>query len=252
MSEIRILPDTTALFRGAADELVRTAIEAVNARGVFQVALSGGSTPKGLFSLLVTDETLRQQMPWDKIHIWWSDERNVPPDDSDSNFKMADEALLKRAPIPAPNVHRMHAEYDDAFRTAEEYEAELRADFQTKEPAFPQFDLILLGMGNEGHTASLFPGTKALDETKRLVVANWVGKLFTWRITFTAPMINKARRVILLVAGDDKALALKGVLEGPHEPAQLPVQLIQPESGILLWLLDQKAGGQLQSSPPNP
>jgi 6-phosphogluconolactonase len=245
MPNIQILPDPQALYRAAANEFVARATDAVNARGLAHVALSGGSTPKGLFALLVSDDALRQQMPWDKIHFWWSDERHVPPDHPDSNFKMANDAMLSRALIPAHNIHRVRAELEDASQAALEYEQELRTAFQLDLPAFPQFDLILLGMGPDAHTASLFPGTRALNETTRLVVANWVGKLYTWRITFTAPLINAACVVLFLVAGDDKALPLKGVLEGPHEPLQLPAQLIQPENGSLLWLLVSKAASQL-------
>ena len=247
MAEIQVFSNLENLFRVAANDFIARAVAAVNARGVFHVALSGGSTPKGLFTLLVSDGALRQKIAWDKIHFWWSDERHVPPDHSDSNFKMANEALLSRVEIPPQHVHRVRAENPDASLSAHEYENELRAVFQMSAPAFPQFDLILLGMGNDGHTASLFPGTRALNETERLVVANWVGKFFTWRITFTAPFINAARGVMFLVAGEDKALPLKGVLEGPHEPAQLPAQLIQPMNGNLLWLLDEKAASQLRA-----
>lgn len=246
MSEIRVVADTQALYRAGAEEFVERAMEAVNARGVFHVALSGGSTPKSLYALLVNDESLRQQMPWDKVHIWWSDERHVPPDNPDSNYYMANEALLSRALIPAQNIHRVLAEHANASQAAIIYEYELRSVMQVGAPTFPQFDLILLGMGPDAHTASLFPGTKALSESARLVVSNWVGKFFTWRITFTAPFINAARSVMFLVAGDDKALALKGVLEGPYEPAQLPAQLIAPTDGNLIWLLDEKASAQLR------
>lgn len=245
MKEIRIVADLQGLARAAADEFLKHAQDAVNARGVFHVALSGGSTPKGLFTLLVSDDTLSQATPWDKTHFWWSDERHVPPEHPDSNFKLANDALLAHAPIPSQNIHRVHGENPDASQAALEYEHELRAEFP-ENTSFPQFDLILLGMGSDGHTASLFPGTKALNADRRLVVANWVGKLFTWRITFSPPLLNAARAVIFLVAGADKALPLKGVLEGPHEPFQLPAQLIEPTTGDLLWLLDQNAASELQ------
>lgn len=245
MPNLQILPDSPALYRAAAAEFVRAAQEAVSARGVFHVALSGGSTPKGLFSLLVSDETLRDEMPWGKTHFWWSDERHVPPDDPDSNFKMANDAMLARVSVLAQNIHRVRGELE-ASQAALEYEQALRAVFQADATPFPMFDLILLGMGADGHTASLFPGTLALSETSRLVVANWVGKLFTWRITFTAALINHARRVLFLVAGEDKAVPLQGVLEGPHEPLQLPAQLIQPVNGQLLWLVDAKAARLLK------
>ncbi len=244
MGEIRIFQDSQALAQGAANEFAAHTNEAVNARGIFHVALSGGSTPKGLFTLLAKDDALRQKIAWDKIHFWWSDERHVPPEHPDSNFKMANDALFSRVDVPPQNIHRVRAENPDASQAALDYENELRSMFETNAPAFPQFDLILLGMGNDGHTASLFPGTRALAETTRLVVANWVGKFYTWRITFTAPFINAARCVMFLVAGEDKALPLKGVLEGPHEPAQLPAQLIQPTGGNLIWLLDEKAASE--------
>lgn len=245
MAEIQIVPDASALYRAAAEEFVTQANDAVNTRGVFHVALSGGSTPKGMFALLATDETLRAQAPWDKIQFWWGDERYVPPTHADSNYRTADEALLSRVPIPTQNIHRVFTEQPDIQQAALEYENELRAVFDVAAPAFPRFDLIFLGMGDEGHTASLFPGTKALNEMNRLIVPNWIGKLYTWRLTFTAPFINSARCVVFLIAGNEKALALKGVLEGPHEPAQLPAQLIQPSDGRLVWLLDEKAASQL-------
>ncbi len=248
MKNLRIFKDSPELAHAAADEFVARAEDALNARGVFHVALSGGSTPSGLFTRLASDDTLRQRIAWEKIHFWWSDERHVPPDHPDSNFKMANDALGSRVEIPSQNIHRVRAENPDASQAALEYENELRAVFRVSAPAFPQFDLILLGMGNDGHTASLFPGTRALAETERLVVANWVGKFFTWRITFAASFINHARCVMFLVAGEDKALPLKGVLEGPREPAQLPAQLIQPTNGNLIWLLDEKAASQLKSN----
>ncbi len=247
MAEIQIFSDVQKLYWAAAEEFGARAQEAVTTRGIFHVALSGGSTPKGMFALLADGDALRQKIAWEKIHVWWSDERHVPPDHSDSNFKMANDALLSRVEIPTQNIHRVHAENSDASQAAFDYEKELRAILHVDAHALSQFDLILLGMGNDGHTASLFPGTKALNETERLVVANWVGKFFTWRITFTAPFINAARCVMFLVAGEDKALPLKGVLEGPREPAQLPAQLIQPTNGSLIWLLDEKAASQLRA-----
>lgn len=247
MTDTRTFPTLSDVSRAAADEFIVQAQNGITARGVFHVALSGGSTPKGLFTLLAKGDTLPQTIPWSQIQIWWSDERHVPPDHPDSNYKMAYEILLARAPIPPENIHRVRAELPDASHAARAYEQELRAVFDLAPPAFPIFDLILLGMGPDAHTASLFPGTKALNETTRLVVPNWVGKFFTWRITFTAPLINSARTVMFLVAGGDKALPLKGVLEGPHEPEQMPAQLIQPTDGKLIWLLDAQAAAQLNS-----
>lgn len=245
MSQVRVMADAASLHRAAAGEFIRRARAAVQTRGVFHVALSGGSTPKGMFTLLVTEELLFRQVPWEQTHFWWSDERHVPPDHPDSNYKMASDAMLARAPVPPENIHRVHSEYSDPAKAAQEYREELRRVLASNLPVLPQFELILLGMGPDGHTASLFPGTKALDESSSPVVANWVGKFYAWRITFTAPLINRASAVLFLVTGQDKSLALKGVLEGPIEPHQLPAQLVHPASGELLWLVDQMAAAQL-------
>jgi len=245
LPEIRILTDLNAITRRAAQEFLQAATSAVAQSGVFNVALTGGSTPKPLYALLAGDPALRSQIPWDKMRVYFGDERNVGPDHPYSNYRMANEAMLSRVPLKAEQIFRMKGEYNDTARAAQEYEQTLRGSLKIGEGQFPRFDLILLGMGNEGHTASLFPGTKALHETKRMVVGNWVGKLFTNRITLTAPAINNAANILFMVAGADKAPALKGVLEGPHEPEQLPAQMIEPKSGKLLWLLDATAGGML-------
>jgi 6-phosphogluconolactonase len=237
--EIRIVPSAEALFQAAAGEFVQAAEESVRAKGSFAVALSGGSTPKGLYSLLAGDPNLRARTPWDKTYFFWGDERHVPPEDPDSNFRMAREAMLSC--VPAGQVFRIKGEIPDASAAAEEYERELHGFFTLPNGQLPRFDLVLLGMGPDGHTASLFPGTKALLEQRRLVVANWVGKFFTDRITLTPPVLNNAARVMFLVHGEDKAPPLKGVLEGPFEPDQLPAQLIQPRDGKLLWLVDATA-----------
>jgi 6-phosphogluconolactonase len=245
--EIHIITGAEALAKRAAQEFVQAATAAALDHDSFFVALSGGSTPKALYSLLVTDEAIRAQIPWDKVQIFFGDERTVGPNHPDSNFRMAAESMLSKLPLKPDQVHRIKGEYTDADKAAREYEQEIGDTFKLNATQFPRFDLILLGMGNEGHTASLFPGTKALHETERIVVSNWVGKLFTTRITLTAPAINNAAQIMFLVAGADKALALKAVLEGPHEPDQLPAQLIQPQNGKLLWLVDDTAGGILST-----
>ena len=244
---IQIVADADALYQAAAAEFVRQAGEAVQANGACTVALSGGSTPKGLYGLLADDPSWRGQVPWDQLHVFWGDERHVPPDHPDSNYRMAHEAMLSKVPIPPANVHRIKSEYPDARQAAEDYEQTLRAFFHLTAGQFPRFNVVFLGLGPEAHTASLFPGTKALHETRRLVVSTWVGKLFTERITLTPPVLNNAAGVIFLVSGDDKALALKAVLEGPDEPEQLPAQLIRPSHGRLLWLVDWAAAGLLQT-----
>jgi 6-phosphogluconolactonase len=243
--EIRVLNDGAAIAKRAAQEFVESAISAVREKGSFNVALAGGSTPKALYGLLVTDAALRSQVPWDKMHLFFGDERHVAPDHSDSNFRMATEAMISKSPLKPEQVTRIKGEYPATERAALEYEKALREYFKLKDGEYPRFDLLLVGMGSEGHTLSLFPGTKALHAEGRAVVRNWVGKLYTERITLTAPVASNAARILFMVTGADKALALKAVLEGPYEPEQLPAQLLRPKNGKLLWLVDTAAGGML-------
>ena len=245
--EIRILKDSAAIARRAAEKFVEAARSAVNRNGSFTVALAGGSTPKLLYSLLATDPDLRANVAWDKMHLYFGDERHVGPDDPQSNFKMASETMITKAPLKSEQVHRMKGEYPDAEQAAQEYEQVLRTHFHVKGAELPRFDLVLTGMGDDGHTLSLFPGSKALHAEGRTVVRNWVGKIFTDRITITAPVANNAAMILFMVAGKDKALALKAVLEGPYEPEQLPAQLLQPTNGKLLWLVDEAAGSMLSN-----
>jgi 6-phosphogluconolactonase len=245
--EIRILADGAAIAKRAAQEFVQAAVAAVQQKGAFNVALAGGSTPRALYSLLATDAALRSQVPWDKIHLFFGDERHVGPDHPDSNFRMATEAMISKAPFAKEQVTRIKGEYPDAEEAAREYEQALQRYFKLQAGEYPRFDLLLAGMGNEGHTLSLFPGTKALHADGRIVVRNWIGKLYTERITLTAPAASNAARVIFMVTGADKAPALKAVLEGPFEPEQLPAQLLQPKNGKLLWLVDTAAGGMLST-----
>src|ERR1700686_359169 len=246
--EIYILKDNPAIARRAAEEFVKMAQSAVSRKGSFSVALSGGSTPKLLYSLLATDADLRAKISWDKMHLFFGDERHVGPDDPQSNFKMASETMITKAPLKPEQVHRMKGEYPDPERAAKEYEQDLRTYFHLKNAELPRLDLVLAGMGEEGHTLSLFPGTKALHPQGRAVVRNWVGKLYTERVTLTAPATNNAEMILFMVAGKEKALALKAVLEGPYEPEQLPAQLLQPTNGRLLWLVDQTAGSMLSNA----
>lgn len=242
--EIKILPDANAIAQTAAAEFLESARAAVQEKDSFSVALAGGSTPEVLYGLLANDSSLKVKVPWSKIQFFFGDERHVPPDDAESNFRMASEAMFSKAPIDSKQIHRIKGELK-ADEAAEDYERVLRASFRLAEGALPRFDLVLLGMGPEGHTASLFPGTKAFREERRLVVHNWVGKFYTERITFTPPVLNNAARVIFMVHGAEKSPALKAVLEGPYEPDQLPAQIIQPKNGKLLWLLDPTASGML-------
>jgi 6-phosphogluconolactonase len=243
--EVRILADANSIAQTAAAEFLEAARQAVSEKGSFSVALAGGSTPKALYGLLATNPLLQAKVPWSKIQFFFGDERHVPPNDAESNFRMAEEAMLGKAPVDPKQVHRIKGEKRNAAQAAEEYEQDLRASFRLQAGQFPRFDLVLLGMGPEGHTASLFPGTKALKEERRLVVSNWVGKFYTDRITFTPPVLNNAARVIFMVHGEEKAPALKAVLEGPYEPEQLPAQIVQPEQGKVLWLVDPSAASML-------
>jgi 6-phosphogluconolactonase len=242
--EIKVVSDSVTLARTAAQEFHRLAEAAVQERGRFSVALSGGNTPRTVYSLLASEH---KQLPWDSIHIFFGDERHVPPGDPDSNFRMASESLLSKVPIPEKNVHRIHAEMD-AEAAAAEYDRELCDFFHLGDHDWPRFDLIFLGLGEDGHTASLFPGSKALTETSRRVVANWVTKFKTFRITFTLPVLNHAAEVIFLVSGAAKAQILNEVLRPGAK--KYPAQSVQPENGRLLWLVDQDAGSLLRLTTP--
>jgi len=242
-ADLRIVDDLRGLSQAAAEEFVDQATGTVRTNGRFTIALSGGSTPRSLFSLLAT--TFRDQLPWDKMFFFWGDERHVPPDHPESNYRMAYEALLSKVPAPAENVFRVPAENPDANQAAADYEQTLRKFFQLSPGTFPRFDLILLGMGPDGHTASLFPGTSGLQEKSRLVVANWVEKFKAYRITFTLPVLNNAALVTFLVGGADKAETVREVLEGTQPAELFPSKLIHPTNGRLMWMLDQAAAASL-------
>ena len=244
--EVRVAADRAALYREAAAEFARIASRAAAGSGTFSVALAGGSTPRGLYALLAGDPGLSGEVPWGRTHVFFGDERHVPPEDSESNYRMARETLLSKVPVPPGHVHRIAGELPDASRAAADYEKALRAHFQIPPGGFPRFDLTLLGLGTEGHTASLFPGTAALEETSRLAVATWVEKLQAHRITLTAPVFNAAANVAFLVAGHDKAAALQAVFDGPPEPIILPAQLIRPVSGRLIVFADAAAASRLE------
>ncbi len=246
---IEVLEDLSQLTLKAASEFAKRASDAVSARNAFAVALAGGSTPKSLYALLARDPRYRDRLPWNRTHFFWGDERHVPSDQAESNFQMAHQALLSTLRIPAGNVHRIRSELRIASEAASEYQAELRQFFRLREDEIPRFDLILLGMGVDGHTASLFPGSEAVRETSRLVTAPWVEKLNSFRITLTPPALNGAGCVCFLVSGAEKASALKAVLEGRTEIDRFPAQVIRPTNGILHWLVDRAAAGQLQCRP---
>ena len=239
--DIRIFETAEEVARAAADYFVETAEKSISAEGRFSVALAGGSTPRRTYQLLASEE-YRNRLPWSQVHIFFGDERSVPATHADSNYRMAEEAMISLLPIPEPNVHRMVGD-GDAVANASLYEGELQAFFDGA--TWPRFNLVLLGMGDDGHTASLFPGTEALNEARAWVVANWVEKFKTYRITLTAPAINHAANIVFLVAGAGKAERLPEVLRGPRNPRQLPSQLIQPVSGSLVWLVDKAAAARL-------
>lgn len=241
MTSLKVFPDHQRFVTGAADLIVDLGARAIAERGRFFLALSGGGTPKPVYARLA-GTNYSDRLDWRKVHILFGDERCVPPDDPRSNYRMVREAWLDRAPIPAQNIHRIRGE-DDPAGEAPRYERELARLVGSDRP--PALDLILLGMGDDGHTASLFPATAALRETVRWVVAQVVEGMSAWRVTFTAPLINAARCVAFLVEGAGKAEMLRNVLEGPYQPDEWPAQLIQPVSGELHWLADATAAARL-------
>ena len=236
-----IYTDAEAVAQAAARQFARCAAAAIAARGVFQVALAGGSTPRRMYQLLAA-APYRESIAWQQVQIYFGDERCVAPDHADSNYRLAWEAVLQHVPIPAQNIHRIHGEAVDVNAAAEHYAQLLRQHLPHHE-GWPCFDLVLLGMGDDGHTASLFPGTPALTEQRRGVAAVYVEKFSAWRITLTYPVINRAREVIITVTGPGKAQTLRQVFNGDRA-AHFPVQAIRAQ-GRLLWLLDEEAASSL-------
>lgn len=237
---IKIFPDVEKLNEYAAGKFVEIAAAAIKERGKFSVALSGGSTPKALHKLLAGDN-FKRVIDWQDIFFFFGDERNVAPDDAESNFRMAKETLFDPLNIREDKIFRWQTELMDAKVIVENYRLKLRNFFELTEETLPRFDLILLGMGDDGHTASLFPNTEALRETEKIAVSNRVEQLDTTRLTLTFPVINNARNVIFLVKGADKAGTLKNVLEGDFQPGKFPSQTVKPTNGELFWLVDEPA-----------
>ena len=231
--EFIVLPDLKAISQAAAERVATLA----QTRDPFTVALSGGSTPRRLYEVLAAPP-FRERVPWGRVHVFWGDERCVPPDHSDSNYRLAREALLDKIPILAENVHRIWGEMPPD-QAAAVYQTKLEAVLGVN----GRLDLILLGMGADGHTASLFPGTEALEERERAVVAVYVERLQAWRVTLTLPVINAARQVLFLVTGAAKAEIVQAVLEGPK--GRFPAQQIRPTAGQLTWLVDVAAASRL-------
>jgi 6-phosphogluconolactonase len=241
----RVLPTPEATARAAAQLFTDAAVKAAAARGTARIAISGGTTPKAMFALLASPaEPFLKQVPWDKLELYWVDERCVPPDHAESNYRMTKEALLSKVPLPSERVHRMEGELEPEVAAAR-YEAVIRNTFRLEGAETPTFDLVQLGMGDDGHTASLFPHTDALNEMSHIVVPNHVPQKDTWRITLTWPVINQGREVEFMIEGGAKTQVLHDVFLGPYQPETYPSQLIRPASGRLTLLLDAAAASKL-------
>ena len=240
-----VFPTPEAMALASAHLIASRVEKAAATRGIARIAISGGSTPKAIFQLLADPSgPFLNTVPWDKLQIYWVDERCVGPDDPESNYGVCRDLLLSKVPIPSANVFRMEGELDPE-EAAARYESTLRNTMKLEGAESPAFDLVTLGMGPDGHTASLFPHTAALDEIGRLVVANHVAQKDTWRITLTWPVINQAAEVVFLVDGASKTDVLAEVLTGPRDIERLPSQLIRPSNGKLLFLLDEAAAAKL-------
>jgi 6-phosphogluconolactonase len=241
----RVSPSPAATARAAAQLFTDAAVKAAGSRGLARIAISGGTTPKTMFGLLADPaEPFLKHVPWDKLDLYWVDERCVPPDNAESNYRMTNEALLSKVPLSAERVHRMEGELEPEVAAAR-YESTIRNTFKLEGAETPTFDLILLGMGDDGHTASLFPHTEALNEMSHIVVPNHVPQKDTWRITLTWPVINQGREVAFLIEGSGKTQVLHDVFLGPYQPEVHPSQLIRPSSGRLTLLLDSAAAAKL-------
>ena len=241
MNKIMIFPNIYKLSRAAAEFFVTQAKDAIREQSQFAVVLSGGATPESLYALLATD-AYRVRINWEKTCIFWGDERCVPPDNINSNYRMAKYALLEHVPLPAENIHRIPGEHEP-HKAAQEYEAVLKSIFGSD--SLPRFDLIFLGLGEDGHTASLFPQSEALHSDGKWVLPNFLEEHHTWRVTLSTDAINAAAKVVFLVTGASKAERVRDVLEGEHQPETFPAQLIAPTDGDLIWLLDEEAASLL-------
>ncbi len=244
MISVEIFPTPEEMSENTARLFAARADEAVSSRGRFTAALSGGTTPVTLYAMLAKAPFV-SRIPWARTHLFWADERCVPPDHEDSNYRMVRELLLDHVPVPPANVHRMPGEMDPV-EAAALYEKDLRDVFAHHGDGSPAFDFILLGLGEDGHTASLFPGTRAIRESARWVLGHYVDGKKGWRITLTPPVINAARAVVFIVTGTGKAIVLRDILEGPFQPDTLPAQIVRPAGGDLMWKLDRDAASRLK------
>lgn len=243
MAEVLVFPDHAAVTREAADRWLAIAARAVAERGSFSVALSGGSTPRPLFELMAS-EPYASSAPWEYTHVFWADERRVPPSDPESNYGMASRLLLSKVPVPRTQVYRMDGE-ELASSASRAYSAQLERHFNLGRREWPRFDLMLLGMGGDGHTASIFPGTRAVSDLSNRVLVYEVPKLHAERMTLTLSVINHARHILFLVVGSGKVDALYEVLHGIHRPSTYPAQAVKPVDGSLTWLVDGAAAARL-------
>lgn len=238
--EIRVFKDLETLSRAAAAKFTAATSYEKPDGGIFTAALSGGSTPERFYELLATPE-FSSKVSWPRVHLFQVDERCVPPDDAESNYRMIRQAMLDRIPLPSANFHRMAAEQPDREDAARRYEAEMRKTLDAPAPAWPSLGLVYLGIGDDGHTASLFPGTTALEERERAVCSNYVEKLKMFRLTLTFPVLNAAAEVIFLVAGSGKAETLRQILHPSTTAIRFPAQRIQPAQDKISWYVDESA-----------
>ncbi len=245
MKNLKIFQDITELSKFAAEKFISIGNKQIEKNGRFTVALSGGSTPTHFYQMLLTDE-FKDGIDWEQVYFFLGDERDVSPMSEKSNFRLANENLLKPLKVSNTNIFRWHTEIIDASEVAESYERSIKKFFGLSNGEFPNFDLIFLGMGDDGHTASLFPFSDALKETSKIVVSNYVEKLNTKRLTFTFPTINNASNIIFMISGKNKAVALKEVLEGDENCEKFPSGCISPSHGKVFWLADEKAAKLLK------
>jgi len=243
VSKIMVYPNKHKLIDAAIEKFIHLSNHAIHKRGIFSAALAGGGTPSPLYSRLAIPEN-QGRMDWSRIHLFWGDERHVPPDHADSNYRMVREQLLTKISIPEENVHRVPAEMEVRM-AAFSYEESLRNFFGSE---WPRFDLVILGMGEDGHTASLFPHSAGLNEKFRWFIANYAPDQSAWRLTLTKPAINAARQIHVLVSGAEKAHTVAEVLTGPVQPEDRPIQMIKPDKGEMVWMMDSEAAGEL---PPD-
>lgn len=245
----KVSSNSAEVAQGAAQLFTDAILRAVQARGVARVAISGGSTPKAVFALLANPTApFLTMIPWTRLQLFWVDERCVPPTDKDSNFLMTKTAMLDEVMLPPENIHRMEGELDPEL-AASRYEAEIRNTFKLEGAQTPTFDLVLLGLGPDGHTASLFPHTEGLNEMARIVIANHVPQKDVWRLTLTWPVITQGREVAFLIEGEEKAEMVRTVFAGTYDPETWPAQLIRPASGKLTLFLDTAAAAELPGPP---